>query len=50
MLQIQVVTENRACNNASLKNVMVSCDSVIAVYLSVSANFRGRMSFKEADE
>ena len=43
------MTEKRACNNASLKNVVVNCDSVIAVYLSVSANFR-RMSSKEADE
>ena len=44
------MTEKRACNNASLKNVMVIYDSVIGVYLSVSANFRGRMSSKEADE
>ena len=29
---------------------MVSCDSVIGVYLSVGANFRSRMSYKEADE
>ena len=47
MLQIQVVTEKRACNNASLKNVIVTCDLVIAVDLSVSANFRGRTSSKD---
>ena len=29
---------------------MVTCDSVIGVYLSVNANFRGRMSSKEAEE